>query len=135
MNPGLIHLNCGSIGATPRVVIDAVSNYLREIEGNPLIKTFTWGGERMDEDALRQHLRRGRAHYGPPSVTYYNYNTNYHYHNHYHNHYYAPWLCRRGGCACWQNTGAVGLLRKARQQGTVLAFWTLRGRMRDSPDG
>jgi selenocysteine lyase/cysteine desulfurase len=49
LNPGLIHLNCGSIGATPRVVIDAVSNYLREIEGNPLFKTFTWGIEQMEE--------------------------------------------------------------------------------------
>jgi selenocysteine lyase/cysteine desulfurase len=49
LNPGLVHLNCGSIGATPRVVIDAVSNCLREIEGNPLFKTFSWGIERMDE--------------------------------------------------------------------------------------
>ena len=47
--PGLIHLNCGSIGATPRIVIDAVSNYLREIESNPLIKTFSWGIERMEK--------------------------------------------------------------------------------------
>lgn len=30
MNPGLIHLNCGTLGATPRVVIDSVLNYSKQ---------------------------------------------------------------------------------------------------------
>ncbi len=49
MNPGLIHLNCGSLGATPRVVLDAVAGYLREVEGNPVNRTFSWGGDHMEE--------------------------------------------------------------------------------------
>ncbi len=49
LNPGLTHLNCGSLGATPRVVIDAVSNYLREVEGNPVMKTNRWGVDGMEE--------------------------------------------------------------------------------------
>jgi selenocysteine lyase/cysteine desulfurase len=47
-NPGLIHLNCGSLGATPRVVHEAVSSGLYDVEGNPAIKTFHWGREAME---------------------------------------------------------------------------------------
>jgi selenocysteine lyase/cysteine desulfurase len=47
-HPGLIHLNCGSLGATPRVVTDAVSSGLYDLEGNPAVKTFRWGGEAME---------------------------------------------------------------------------------------
>ncbi len=35
LNPGLVHLNCGSIGATPRLVVDAVANFMREQEADP----------------------------------------------------------------------------------------------------
>ncbi len=42
LHPGLVHLNCGSIGATPSVVTDALIAYLTELEGNPLANT--WGG-------------------------------------------------------------------------------------------
>lgn len=54
LNPGLIHLNCGSLGATPRRVLDAVSSLSREVEGNPAFLTFGWGEEQMD--AARQRL-------------------------------------------------------------------------------
>jgi len=53
LNPGLIHLNCGSLGATPRMMIDTVANGLREIEGNPVLKTFSWGGVQMEEVRTR----------------------------------------------------------------------------------
>ncbi|NKB68217.1 MAG: aminotransferase class V-fold PLP-dependent enzyme [Candidatus Latescibacteria bacterium] len=36
----LVHLNCGSVGATPRMVVDAVSGYLRQFEGNPVGNSF-----------------------------------------------------------------------------------------------
>jgi selenocysteine lyase/cysteine desulfurase len=48
MNPGLVHLNCGSLGATPRLVIDAVAAYTRQVEGDPAPRTFSWGGEQME---------------------------------------------------------------------------------------
>ncbi len=40
LNPGLVHLNCGSIGATPRLVIDALSAHLRQFEGDPVNYAF-----------------------------------------------------------------------------------------------
>ena len=48
LQPGLIHLNCGSIGATPRLVLDAVSRYMQQIEGNPLDNTWGGVGEGME---------------------------------------------------------------------------------------
>ena len=36
-----------------RVVIDAVTAYMREIEGNPAIKIFRWGGAEMDQVRAR----------------------------------------------------------------------------------
>lgn len=42
LNPDLIHMNTGSTGAAPRLVIDALCNYAREIEGDPL--NNVWGG-------------------------------------------------------------------------------------------
>ncbi len=47
-NPGLIHLNCGSLGASPRVVIDAVVSGLYDVEGDPVMKEFNLGGEAME---------------------------------------------------------------------------------------
>jgi len=49
LNPGLVHLNCGSLGASPRVVIDAVASALRQLEGNPPINMFGRGDEQLDE--------------------------------------------------------------------------------------
>ena len=48
MNPGLTHLNCGTLGATPRLVLDAVASAMREMEGNPAVKMFRWGGDQME---------------------------------------------------------------------------------------
>lgn len=51
LHPGLVHLNCGSIGATPRVVTDALAAYLTELEGNPLANT--WGGLGHEMEKVR----------------------------------------------------------------------------------
>ena len=51
LHPGLVHLNCGSIGATPRVVTDALASYLAELEGNPLANT--WGGLGSEMETVR----------------------------------------------------------------------------------
>ena len=51
LHPGLVHLNCGSIGATPRVVTDALISYLAELEGNPLANT--WGGLGNEMEKVR----------------------------------------------------------------------------------
>ena len=48
LNPGFTHLNCGSVGATPRPVLDVVASTLREIEGSPVGKVFGWGGQQME---------------------------------------------------------------------------------------
>ena len=42
LNPGVVHLNCGSVGSVPRLVLDALSGYMRQLEGNPVRNT--WGG-------------------------------------------------------------------------------------------
>jgi isopenicillin-N epimerase len=42
LNPGLVHLNCGSLGAAPRLVVDAVAGYLHAMEGDPVHNE--WGG-------------------------------------------------------------------------------------------
>jgi len=48
LDPGLTHLNCGSLGAVPRTVVDAVCEAMRELERNPVM--MTWGpmGEAME---------------------------------------------------------------------------------------
>jgi hypothetical protein len=53
LEPGLTHLNCGSLGATPRLVLDAVTSAMREVEGDPATKTFSWGGAQMEEVRAR----------------------------------------------------------------------------------
>ena len=40
LGDGLVHLNCGSVGATPRMVVDAVAMYLRQFEANPVGNSF-----------------------------------------------------------------------------------------------
>jgi isopenicillin-N epimerase len=35
LNPGLVHFNTGSVGASPRVVTDAVCSHISQLEGNP----------------------------------------------------------------------------------------------------
>lgn len=49
LNPGLVHLNTGSLGATPRRVLDAVAGWMYEVEGDPV--SNVWGplGHQMEE--------------------------------------------------------------------------------------
>jgi isopenicillin-N epimerase len=51
LNPGLAHLNCGSLGASPRTVIDSVCSYMRELEGDPV--HHEWGGISSGMDEVR----------------------------------------------------------------------------------
>ncbi len=53
LNPDLVHLNCGSVGAIPRLVIDAVAAYMRELEGNPVHNTWGGLGSGMEEVRAR----------------------------------------------------------------------------------
>ena len=49
LNPGVLHFNSGTLGATPRVVLDAISGYLYKMEGNPAVDMYGWGGAQMEE--------------------------------------------------------------------------------------
>ncbi len=51
LNPGLIHMNTGSIGAAPGLVVDALCNYARQLEGDPL--NNVWGGIGDGMEAVR----------------------------------------------------------------------------------
>ena len=42
LNSGLAHLNCGTVGSSPRVVLEAVSRFMYELEGDPVHNA--WGG-------------------------------------------------------------------------------------------
>ncbi|MEW6751361.1 MAG: aminotransferase class V-fold PLP-dependent enzyme [Candidatus Latescibacterota bacterium] len=42
LSPGLVHFNSGSTGASPRVVVEAVCSFLREMEADP--QNNVWGG-------------------------------------------------------------------------------------------
>jgi selenocysteine lyase/cysteine desulfurase len=48
MTPGLTHLNCGSLGATPRLVIDGVAKYMRELEADPVHTLYGAMGSAME---------------------------------------------------------------------------------------
>jgi selenocysteine lyase/cysteine desulfurase len=49
LHPGLIHLNTGTMGATPRPVIDAVAGWMYELEGDPASQVFGPLGARMEQ--------------------------------------------------------------------------------------
>ena len=70
LNPGLVHFNCGSIGAMPRVVIDAVCGQVRRYEANPYDGAFDnavavrkkaadFLGAAIDEVALTRNTTEG----------------------------------------------------------------------------
>ena len=77
LNPGLIHLNCGSLGATPRVIVDALCGYIRALERDPVGNQWWPMRDRMDEEINRVYLKAageddfvgvqtyGRWRYGP----------------------------------------------------------------------
>ncbi len=48
LRPGLVHLNTGTLGATPRRVLDAISAWLYEIEGDPASNVFGPVGHGME---------------------------------------------------------------------------------------
>jgi len=49
LNPSLVHLNTGTLGATPRKVIDAISAWMYKIECDPASNVFGALGGRMEE--------------------------------------------------------------------------------------
>ena len=49
LNPGLVHFNTGSVGASPRVVTDAVSSYLNQLEGDPNHNVWGTLGDRAEQ--------------------------------------------------------------------------------------
>lgn len=53
LESGLVHLNSATLGACPVPVVEAVSDALRELEGNPARRMFGPGIERMDEVRMR----------------------------------------------------------------------------------
>lgn len=50
---GLVHLNTGSAGATPRAAIDAVTDYMRELETDPVGQA--WGPLGQQMETVRGH--------------------------------------------------------------------------------
>ena len=52
LDPGVIHLNTGTLGACPSVVVDAHIAFLRQIEANPAVLLFGSMGDAME--AVRQ---------------------------------------------------------------------------------
>jgi selenocysteine lyase/cysteine desulfurase len=59
LNPGLVHLNTGTIGATPRAVIDAVAAWMYQLEGDPASNVFGPLGSRMEEVRAKAALFLG----------------------------------------------------------------------------
>jgi len=49
LNPSLVHLNTGTLGATPRGVLDAISAWMYELEGDPASNVFGAMGNKMEE--------------------------------------------------------------------------------------
>jgi selenocysteine lyase/cysteine desulfurase len=49
LNPGLVQLNTGSLGSTPRRVLDAVAAWMYELEGDPVSNVYGLLGHRMEE--------------------------------------------------------------------------------------
>ncbi len=56
--PDLIHLNCGTIGATPRPIIEALCNLLHELESSPYHHTFEGSGLYGQIEGVRDKAAR-----------------------------------------------------------------------------
>ncbi len=50
LRPGLVHMNSATIGATPRPVVSAFTDFLWEVESNPQDQVFGAAGEQRMED-------------------------------------------------------------------------------------
>jgi isopenicillin-N epimerase len=60
LKPGLIHFNCGSIGATPAPIVEAHKAYIDRLEENPYAQTWSGiGSETLDmiQQAAARFLR------------------------------------------------------------------------------
>lgn len=53
LQPNLVHLNTGTLGATPRRVLAAVAAWMSEIEGDPVSTVFGPLGHRMEDVRAR----------------------------------------------------------------------------------
>ena len=53
LDADLVYLNCGTLGASPRLVLDAVGAYMRELEGHPQRNGFGGIGRGMEEVRAR----------------------------------------------------------------------------------
>ena len=51
--PGLVHLNCGSLGSTPRLVLDAVAGFMQELERHPVHQAWGPMGRMAEEVRAR----------------------------------------------------------------------------------
>jgi selenocysteine lyase/cysteine desulfurase len=59
LKPGLVHLNTGTLGATPRIVIDAVAAWMYQVEGDPASNVFGRLGSRMEDVRAKAALFLG----------------------------------------------------------------------------
>ena len=53
LRPGLTHLNCGSLGACPRFIVDGVARFMRELEQDPVDQN--WGPLGRAAEIVRTH--------------------------------------------------------------------------------
>jgi selenocysteine lyase/cysteine desulfurase len=53
LRPGLVHLNAATIGATPRPVVSALTDYLWEVESDPQDQVFGTPSRRMEDVRAR----------------------------------------------------------------------------------
>ncbi len=53
LNPDLVHLNTGSVGAAPQMVIEALAACARQIEGDPVHNVWGGVGDAMEEVRAR----------------------------------------------------------------------------------
>jgi selenocysteine lyase/cysteine desulfurase len=53
LGAGIAHLNSGTLGATPRFVVDAVAGYMRELETDPVHQVFGPMGQAMEAVAAQ----------------------------------------------------------------------------------
>ena len=58
LEPGLIYLNTGSLGPTPRPILDAVLRAWNELETNPVGKSYTNGAVHAVADKARDSVAR-----------------------------------------------------------------------------
>ena len=58
---GLVHLNTGSLGATPRCLLEAMSGWMYQLEGDPVSNVFGPMGYRMEQVRAKAAALLGAA--------------------------------------------------------------------------